>query len=71
MNNVQRGLTTTTPAMRFAFKASSESDLDEGQRTAWIKMAYTQVIDALPPDSPYKTALQKFIDDNIDEMAKS
>jgi hypothetical protein len=61
----------TYSAMRFAFKASSESDLDEGQRTAWIKMAYALVIDALPPESPYKTALQKFIDENIAEMAKS
>ena len=61
----------TYSAMRFAFKASSESDLDEGQRTAWIRMAYNQVVDALPPESPYKNALQKFLDDNIGEMSKS
>ena len=61
----------TYSAMRFAFKASSEGDLDEGQRTAWIKMAYTQVIDALPPDSPYRNVLQKFLEDNIVDMAKN
>lgn len=61
----------TYSAMRFAFKASSETDLDEGQRTAWIRLAYTQVIDALPPESPYRPVLQRFVEDNIAEMAKS
>jgi rhamnogalacturonyl hydrolase YesR len=60
----------TYSAMRFAFKASSEGDLDEAQRTAWIRMAYGQVLEALPPESPYRSVLQKFLDENIAEMIK-
>ncbi|MEA2697046.1 MAG: hypothetical protein QOI66_1317, partial [Myxococcales bacterium] len=51
-------------------KASSEGDLDEAQRTAWIRMAYGQVLEALPAESPYRSVLQKFLDENIAEMIK-
>jgi hypothetical protein len=61
----------TYSAMRFAFKASSETDLDEAQRAEWIKMAYGQVMEALPPESLYRSALQKFLDDNLASMIKS
>ena len=60
----------TYSAMRFAFKASSEGDLDEGQRAEWIKGAFAQVIGFLPPNSPYKNALQKFLDENLADMVK-
>jgi hypothetical protein len=60
----------TYSAMRFAFKASSEGDLDEPQRAEWIKGAFAQVITFLPPNSPYKTALQKFLDENLADMIK-
>jgi hypothetical protein len=61
----------TYSAMRFAFKASSEDDLNEAQRAEWIGMAFGQVIGFLPPESPYKAALQKYLDENLADMIKS
>jgi hypothetical protein len=61
----------TYSAMRFAFKASADgADLDEAQRAQWIRGAFDQVINFLPAGSPYRSALQKFLDENIGDMVK-
>jgi len=61
----------TYTAMQYAFKASADGDLPEAQRAEWIRMCFGQVIDALPPESQYRSALQKFLDDNLASMIKS
>jgi hypothetical protein len=60
----------TYTAMQYAFKASAGGDLPEAQRVEWIRMCYGQVMDSLPPESPYRSALQKFLDDNVASMVK-
>lgn len=60
----------TYSAMLFAFKTAGEGDLSEAQRAELVKGAFGGVIGFLPPQSPYKNALQKFLDENLADMSK-
>jgi hypothetical protein len=60
----------TYSAMRFAVKAIAGEDLNEGQRADWVRMSFEQVIGCLPPDSPYRELLKKFLDENLEQMIR-
>jgi len=60
----------TYSAMLFAFKTAGEGELNEAQRAELVKGAFSGVIGFLPGGSPYRNALQKFLDENLAQMIK-